>query len=157
MSASLRRAAIAASVALNLGFVGAFAARHVFSQGAHGPGFGHQLAVSDALADRLELDAATRAEIEALRAPAVAAHADFVAAATEDRRALLDAVAAGDAPAAEAARTRLMERQAAFQRQVVVYLAAVGARLDGRRRAALREHLEGALFPGLAGGRAREP
>jgi hypothetical protein len=76
------------------------------------------------------------------------AYADEAAAL---RRTMIAAVVSGDAPAAEAARLRLVERQVRFQQSVVQYLAAVGATLDAPRRGMLAEYLEGALFPGLGG------
>ncbi|MCK6575206.1 hypothetical protein L6V77_29405 [Myxococcota bacterium] len=107
--------------------------------------------LSPRLADRLGLDAAGRERLERLRAPVVAERAAFAEEAAAARAEMIGAIAAGDAVAAEAARTRLVDRQVTFQQGVVRYLAALGATLAPAERERLHAYLGDALFPGLGG------
>jgi hypothetical protein len=140
---TLLRALMALSVAFNVAFVGTSLSRRI-TAGRAGP-------MAADLGDRLGLDAEGQARLDALRAPVVAARAALAAEAADDRNAMISAIVAGDEAAAQAARARLVERQVGLQRQVVAYLAGLGATLDAGQRADLATFLEANLFPGLGG------
>lgn len=139
---------VAASVAMNLTVLALYLLGRFGDAGPLRPGHGP---MSADLADELRLDDAARARVEALRAPVVERRAAIADDARTLRGEMIEAIVAGDAPRAEAVRARLVERQVAFQHEVVVYLAAVAADLDESRRETLRGMLRSSLFPGLGG------
>ena len=147
----LLRALMALSIAFNVAFVGVALTRRL-GTGRAGP-------MAADLGDRLGLDAEGQARQDAQRAPVVAMHTALAAEAADDRAAMIRAIVAGEEATAQAARARLVERQVGLQRQVVGYLAGVGATLDAAQRAHFATFLEANLFPGLGGqggrGRAR--